>query len=76
MAIKNTLAKVAVSGFGKSLEWHKRLFDQPRDTRPMDGLAEWRPDNGGWRQVFSDHERASPETKRRLDRAHDRVRDR
>jgi len=24
----------------------------------MDGLAEWRSDNGGWLQLFSDHDRA------------------
>lgn len=58
MAIKNILAGVAVTDFEKALAWYEQLFDRRPDSRPMDGLAEWRSDNGGWLQLFPDRDRA------------------
>ena len=58
MAINNVLAGVAVVDFARSLAWYEQLFDRAPDSRPMDGLAEWRADGGGWLQLFSDAARA------------------
>src|SRR5919106_2902236 len=56
--ITNALAGVAVHDFDSGVDWYARLLGRDPDTRPMEGLAEWRFAGGGWLQVFADTERA------------------
>ena len=58
MTVRNALAGVAVSHFTSSVDWYTSLFGRGPDTLPMNGLAEWEFDNGGWIQVFEDNQRA------------------
>jgi catechol 2,3-dioxygenase-like lactoylglutathione lyase family enzyme len=58
MAVTNALAGVAVTELVAAIAWYSRLLDRPPDTRPMEGLAEWSFQNGGWMQVFEDAGRA------------------
>lgn len=58
MVIVNALAGIMVSDLTTAEAWYEQLLDRPADSRPMDGLAEWKLANGGWIQVFQDRERA------------------
>ena len=56
--ITNALAGIAVADLGAAIRWYERLLDRPPDARPMDEVAEWRFERGGWLQVFEDADRA------------------
>ena len=58
MPIINALAGIMVSDLEVAVSWYERLLDRPADTRPMEGLAEWRMPEGAWIQVYEDQERA------------------
>src|SRR5688500_11531220 len=58
MAIVNALAGIMVSDLAAAAAWYEQLLDRPADSRPMEGLAEWRLPDGGWIQVFHDETRA------------------
>ena len=51
MAIKNALAGLAVRDIEDGIRWYKMLLGREPDTQPMDGLAEWQFESGGWLQV-------------------------
>lgn len=57
-----TLAQAAVTDIEVSELWYRSVFGSPPDTRPMDGLIEWRfaPTHGV--QIFRDAERAGGST--------------
>jgi hypothetical protein len=57
MPINNALAGIAVNDVAAAVTWYKQLLSRPPDSRPMDGLAEWRFAKGGWLQVFQDRDR-------------------
>jgi hypothetical protein len=40
------------------MAWYAKLLGREPDTRPMNGLAEWQFETGGWLQVFEDKKRA------------------
>jgi predicted enzyme related to lactoylglutathione lyase len=58
MAINSVLAGLAVADFEAGVAWYERLFGRPADSRPMDGLADWRATEGGVIQVIRDPDRA------------------
>jgi hypothetical protein len=58
MSVINVLAGVAVKDLQAAVPWYSEMFDRPPDVRPMDGLAEWEFENGGWLQLFEDGDRA------------------
>jgi predicted enzyme related to lactoylglutathione lyase len=58
VAVQTVLAGMAVTDFDGALEWYQRLMGRPADSRPMDGLAEWHPSEGGVIQVIQNPERA------------------
>jgi hypothetical protein len=58
MAIVNALAGIMVNNLAAAIVWYENILDRPPDTRPMEGLAEWKLHDGGWIQVYEDHERA------------------
>jgi hypothetical protein len=51
MTIKNVLAGVAVRDIENAIRWYKMLLGRGPDTQPMEGLAEWQFDGGGWLQL-------------------------
>ena len=58
MVIVNALAGIMVSDLPTAEAWYEQVLARPADSRPMEGLAEWKLANGGWIQVFEDRERA------------------
>jgi predicted enzyme related to lactoylglutathione lyase len=58
MTINNTLAGIAVRDLNSAVVWYEQLLRRPADSKPMEGLAEWRFPKGGWLQVFQDRDRA------------------
>lgn len=58
MSVVNALAGVAVKELELSVSWYTLLFNRGPDERPMDELAEWMFEKGGWLQVFKDDKRA------------------
>lgn len=52
--IDMTLANVKVSSIERAEEWYSRVFGCPPDSRPMDGLIEWRFGLAHGVQVFRD----------------------
>jgi predicted enzyme related to lactoylglutathione lyase len=58
MVIVNALAGIMVSDLATAEAWYEQVLARPADSRPMEGLAEWKLANGGWIQVFEDRERA------------------
>jgi predicted enzyme related to lactoylglutathione lyase len=58
MAIINALAGIMVGDLTTAEAWYEDVLARPADSRPMEGLAEWKLANGGWIQVFQDKERA------------------
>jgi len=57
MPIKNALASVAVKDLSTAISWYEKLFGRPADSRPMDEVAEWKFERGGWLQVYENSER-------------------
>src|SRR6476660_5255850 len=49
--LKNVLAFAAVRDINDAVRWYKMLLGREPDTRPMQGLAEWKFEAGGWLQV-------------------------
>lgn len=49
-----TLAHVKVSSVAQAEAWYGRVFGSPPDTRPMEGLIEWRFGQAHGLQVFHD----------------------
>ena len=58
MVIVNALAGIMVSDLTTAEAWYEQILARPADSRPMEGLAEWKLTNGGWIQVFQDKDRA------------------
>jgi hypothetical protein len=58
MAIVNALAGIMVSDITTAEAWYEQLLSRPADSRPMEGLVEWKLANGGWIQVFQDKDRS------------------
>jgi predicted enzyme related to lactoylglutathione lyase len=57
MTIKNALAGVAVGQIDSAVIWYSKVIGRSPDSRPMDGLAEFSFDNGGWLQIYEDQNR-------------------
>ena len=57
MAIKNSLAGVAVTDLDAAARWYEVVIGRP-GTRPMPEVIEWSFDGGGGLQVFCDPDRA------------------
>ena len=55
---KNVLAGIAVTDLEKAEVWYDNQFGRAADTRPMNELVEWKFPDGGWLQVFVNHNRA------------------
>jgi hypothetical protein len=49
--IKNVLAFISVRDIQPAVRWYSMLVGRPPDTQPMEGLAEWKFEGGGWLQV-------------------------
>jgi hypothetical protein len=49
--LKNVLAFIAVRDISDGICWYKMLLGREPDTRPMEGLAEWEFEAGGWLQL-------------------------
>lgn len=58
MSIRNALASLAVTDLESALPWYERLLGRPADSRPMDEVAEWKFEGGGWLQVYQRPKRA------------------
>ncbi|MGX1305831.1 catechol 2,3-dioxygenase-like lactoylglutathione lyase family enzyme [Amorphus suaedae] len=58
MAVTNVLASIAIRDLAAAIQWYAALLGRPHDASPMEGLAEWSFDGGGWLQVFVDADRA------------------
>lgn len=58
MTIENAIASLAVQDLERSVSWYESLFERPADSRPMEGVAEWRFPRGGWLQVYALPERS------------------
>lgn len=56
------LAQAAVTDIEASERWYQSVFGSPPDTRPMDGLIEWRFASTHGVQIFRDAERAGAST--------------
>jgi hypothetical protein len=58
MAIRNVLAFIAVRDIDAAIRWYKMLLGREPDTQPMQGLAEWQFEAGGWLQVHENKQLA------------------
>jgi len=58
MKIVNALAGVAVARIDDAVAWYSKVIGGSPHGRPMEGLAEFRFDRGGWLQIFEDRSRA------------------
>jgi predicted enzyme related to lactoylglutathione lyase len=58
MSIDNALASVAVRDLASAMKWYEAVLGRVADSKPMQGLAEWRFPRGGWLQVYQLPERA------------------
>jgi hypothetical protein len=58
MSAVNILAGIAVKDLKTAISWYSDLLDRIPDIQPMDGLAEWEFEGGGWLQLFEDDARA------------------
>ena len=58
MPIHDVFAQATVTDLGAAEQWYSTLFGRGPDTRPMDGLIEWRLGAGFGVQVWSEPERA------------------
>ena len=57
MPIRNALAAIAVSDLKRSVDWYERLLDRSA-SMPMEEVAEFGFDKGGWLQLYRDARRA------------------
>jgi hypothetical protein len=58
LPVINALASVAVADLNSSRKWYEKLFERPADSTPMQEVAEWKFERGGWLQVYQSKERA------------------
>jgi predicted enzyme related to lactoylglutathione lyase len=58
MSITNAIASIAVKDIDSAVAWYEKLFGRPADSRPMNEVAEWKFEHGGWLQVYQNAERA------------------
>jgi hypothetical protein len=58
MAIRNVLAFIAIRDIEAAIRWYKMLLGREPDTQPMQGLAEWQFEAGGWLQVHENKQLA------------------
>jgi hypothetical protein len=49
--LKNVLAFIAVRDIADGIRWYKMLLGREPDTQPMQDLAEWQFEAGGWLQL-------------------------
>jgi len=49
--LKNVLAFAAVLNIDEAVRWYRMVLGREPDVRPMEGLAEWKFEAGGWLQV-------------------------
>jgi len=49
--LKNALAFAAVRDLDEAVRFYRTLLGREPDVRPMQGLAEWKFESGGWLQV-------------------------
>ena len=49
--IKNVLAYIAVHDIEAAIRWYTMLLGRAPDKQPMEDLAEWKFEAGGWLQV-------------------------
>ena len=49
--LKNVLAFIAVRDISDGIRWYKMLLGREPDTQPMQDLAEWQFEGGGWLQL-------------------------
>jgi hypothetical protein len=52
----NALAFTAVRDIDEAVRWYGMLLGRDADARPMEGLAEWKFEAGGWLQVNENKE--------------------
>lgn len=57
-----TLAQAVVTDIAHAEAWYEKALGTPPDSRPMDGLIEWRFGPAHGLQVFQDAERAGAST--------------
>ena len=57
MNIKNALASLAVKDLRLSSHWYQNLLGKPADSTPMDEVAEWQFQHGGWLQLYQSTDR-------------------
>lgn len=57
-----TLAQATVTSLAAAEPWYRRIFGAPPNSRPMDGLIEWRLGHAHGVQVFETAERAGQAT--------------
>lgn len=58
MSIRGVLAQATVTDLQRAVDWYSTLFDRAPDSRPMDGLVEWRFGDAFGVQVWTDPDRA------------------
>jgi predicted enzyme related to lactoylglutathione lyase len=58
MTFTRVIAQANVSELDRAESWYSTLFHRQPDTRPMDGLVEWRLGDAMGVQVWVDPERA------------------
>jgi hypothetical protein len=49
--LKNALAFAAVRDIDEAVRFYRMLLGREPDAQPMEGLAEWKFEGGGWLQV-------------------------
>jgi predicted enzyme related to lactoylglutathione lyase len=49
--LKNALAFTAVRDIDEAVRFYRMLLGREPDAQPMEGLAEWKFEDGGWLQV-------------------------
>jgi catechol 2,3-dioxygenase-like lactoylglutathione lyase family enzyme len=62
VSITNAIASLAVRNLPSSIEWYARLLGRLPDSRPMQEVAEWKFERGGWLQLFQEDARAGSGT--------------
>ena len=62
MSIKRVLAQAAVTDLERAIQWYSNLFDSKPDSRPMEGLVEWRLGESFGVQLWSAPDRAGQST--------------
>jgi catechol 2,3-dioxygenase-like lactoylglutathione lyase family enzyme len=62
MTIRNAIASLAVADLEAAIPWYERLLGRAPDSRPVEEVAEWRFERGGWLQLYQGPERAGAGT--------------